>query len=367
MHETYADLFGDADESSSIQPSVGESYVDLFAGAGGLSLGLQSAGLRCILATDHWGDAMATYRHNMPDHPTLLKDIRDLKLAEIPDRPDWVVGGPPCQGYSTVGKRNREDPRNVLFLEFHRIVKGLRPPGFVIENVLGLRDMSYEKEVAEKFRALGYQVRYMVLTAAEHGVPQLRRRVVFVGHLDRGTFQGPPVTHDAEMFVSVADAIDDLPELSAGQSADRYDREPRTPYQKLMRVDSQRLQGHQVSRHPQHLVQAISHIPDGGNRRSIPPELQPKGGFHNSYSRLASRLPAVAVTQNLGKPSGTRCIHPVQDRGLTTREGARLQSFPDRFVFLGPVTSQRLQVGNAVPPRLGQALGEALGDPVRWF
>ncbi len=327
--------------------------------------------MECLLASDYWSDAMATYRHNMPDHQTVECDVRDLtmpRLAKLlPEKPDWVVGGPPCQGYSTVGKRNRSDPRNVLFLEFRRIVKGLQPEGFMIENVLGLKDMSYEQEVAESFKDLGYRVRFMVLTSAEHGVPQLRRRVVFVGHKERGQFQGPPVTHDEETFVNVADAIYDLPVLGAGESAERYTKAPTTPYQKLMRQTDDVLQGHSVSRHPDHLVEAISHIPDGGNRRSIPPHLQPRAGFHNSYSRLASWRPAVAITQNLGKPSGTRCIHPVQDRGLTTREGARLQSFPDRFHFLSGTTSQRLQVGNAVPPLLAQAVGQALQDENRWF
>ncbi|KAF0958468.1 Modification methylase HaeIII [Rhodococcus sp. T7] len=351
---------------------VTETFIDLFAGAGGLSWGLQDSGMKCLLASDHWAPAVQTYRHNMPDHPVIEADIRDLSIArlrrELGEKPDWVVGGPPCQGYSTVGKRNRSDPRNVLFLEFRRIVKGLRPKGFVIENVLGLKDMSFEQEVAESFRELGYRVQFMVLTAAEHGVPQLRRRVVFVGHLDRGLFQGPPVTRDSETFVTVADAIDDLPVVGPGESASRYRRAPRTVYQKEMRLPSDKeIQGHLVSKHPEQLVHAISFIPDGGNRQSIPPEFQPKSGFHNSYSRLASWLPAVAVTQNLGKPSGTRCIHPTQHRGLTTREGARLQSFPDRFHFLGGVTDQRQQVGNAVPPKLAEALGLALQDPMRWF
>jgi DNA (cytosine-5)-methyltransferase 1 len=350
---------------------VSETFVDLFCGAGGLSWGLQEAGLTGLLASDHWGDAVDTYRHNLPGHPAVKADVRELSVASLtrllPERPDWIVGGPPCQGYSTVGKRNRADPRNVLFLEFRRIVKGLKPRGFLIENVLGLKDMSYEQEVAETFRELGYSVRFMVVTAAEHGVPQLRRRVVFVGHLDRGIFQGPAVTHETGSFVTVAEAIGDLPRLGPGEKAIDYQEDAQNPYQKLMREDSDGLQGHSVSKHPPHLVQAISHIPDGGNRQAIPPHLQPKSGFHNSYSRLASWLPAVAVTQNLGKPSGTRCIHPTQDRGLTTREGARLQSFPDRFHFLGPVTSQRLQVGNAVPPRLSQAIGESLMDPLRWL
>ncbi len=360
-----------SDVGATYAAGMSETFVDLFAGAGGLSWGLQQAGLKCLLASDHWADAVGTYAHNMPGHPVIQKNIRDLSVEEVlrlvPQRPDWVVGGPPCQGYSTVGKRDRTDPRNVLFLEFRRIVEGVEPSGFVIENVLGLKDMSFEQEVAESFKALGYQVRFMVLTAAEHGVPQLRRRVVFVGHRDRGLFQGPTVTNDAGNFVTVDEAIDDLPVLGAAEFALQYDQDATSPYQKEMREDSDGLQGHSVSKHPPHLVRAISFIPDGGNRRSIPDSMQPTGGFHNSYSRLASWLPAVAVTQNLGKPSGTRCIHPRQNRGLTTREGARLQSFPDRFHFLGAVTSQRLQVGNAVPPRLAQALGAALVDPLRWF
>lgn len=350
---------------------MSETFVDLFAGAGGLSWGLKEAGMTCLLASDHWDDAVVTYRHNMPDHQVVNADIRDLTVARLrrllPAKPDWIVGGPPCQGYSTVGKRNRSDPRNVLFMEFRKLVKGIKPQGFLIENVLGLKDMSYEHEVTESFKELGYRVRFMVLTSAEYGVPQLRRRVVFVGHRERGLFQGPAITHEEDTYVSVADAIFDLPELRAGQSTDTYDKLPVTPYQKLMRQTEDTLQGHIVSKHPDHLVKAISFIPDGGNRLAIPPKYQPRAGFHNSYSRLASWRPAVAITQNLGKPSATRCIHPTQHRGLTTREGARLQSFPDRFHFIGGVTSQRLQVGNAVPPLLAQAVGEALQDELRWF
>jgi DNA (cytosine-5)-methyltransferase 1 len=133
-----------------------------------------------------------------------------------------------------------------------------------------------------------------------------------------------------------------------------------------MRQDSTCLQGHAVSNHPPHLVKAISFIPDGGNRRSIPDEFQPRSGFHNSYSRLASREPAVALTSNMGKPSATRCVHPFQDRGLTAREGARLQSFPDRFHFDAGVTSQRLQIANAVPPLLAERLGRLLDAESSW-
>jgi DNA (cytosine-5)-methyltransferase 1 len=146
-----------------------------------------------------------------------------------------------------------------------------------------------------------------------------------------------------------------------------YEQEPFTKYQRAMRRGSRELQGHQASAHPPHLVRAISHIPDGGNRRDIPSHFQPKSGYHNSYSRLHSGSPAVAVTQNMGKPSGTRCIHPTQDRGLTAREGARLQGFPDSFHFAGGVTSQRLQVANAVSPILAQKVASALAEPSRWW
>lgn len=348
----------------------GPTFIDLFGGAGGLTLGLTRAGWRHLLAVEHWADAVATHRLNFPDHAVIDLDIRDVTVerlaADLPDRPTWVVGGPPCQGFSTVGKRKRDDERNFLMYEFRRVVEILEPEGFLIENVLGLKDMRWQGEILELFEDLGYTVSFHVLRAADHGVPQLRRRVVFAGHRDLGYFRGVETTHGEDEWVSVQDAIGDLPELAPGASATEYDKEPFTDYQRSMREGSESIQGHQISRHPDYLVEAISHIPDGGNRRSIPDHLQPSSGFHNTYSRLSSTAPAVAVTQNMGKPSGTRCIHPFQHRGLSAREGARLQSFPDRFHFTAGQTSQRLQIANAVPPTLAQAVGAAFADKSRW-
>lgn len=350
---------------------IAPTFLDLFSGAGGLSLGLTAAGWTPLLAVDAWDDALATYRHNFRDHRVIGDDVRDLtgsRLAsELPERPDWVVGGPPCQGFSTVGKRLRHDPRNLLVREFHRLVDELRPEGFVIENVLGLKDMQFEHGVIEWFAELGYAVSFHVVRAADFGVPQLRRRVVFVGHRERGYIAPPTPTHAAVEYVTVWDAIGDLPEVGPGETATRYTRRPKTEYQRRMRDGARELQGHTVSNHPPHLVQAISYIPDGANRRSIPDEFQPRSGFHNSYSRLCSTEPAVAVTSNMGKPSATRCIHPFQHRGLTAREGARLQGFPDHFHFLRGVTSQRLQVANAVPPLLARRLGEHLTAEESWI
>ncbi len=346
------------------------TFIDLFAGAGGLSLGLVHAGWTPLLAIDNWDDAVRTYQSNFQDHKALLADIHDVDrqglAALAPQRPDWVVGGPPCQGFSTVGKRQREDPRNRLVHEFARVVQSLEPGGFLIENVVGLRDMNFVDAISALFRDLGYTVTPLVLRAADFGVPQLRHRVIFVGDRSGRTFLGPRRRLCPEEYVTVWDAIGDLPELGPGEGATVYDRSAFTAFQSTMRRGSNGLQGHWVSKHPEHLVRAISFIPDGGNRQHIPDEYQPKSGYHNSYSRLHSGSPAVAVTQNMGKPSGTRCIHPFQHRGLTAREGARLQAFPDAFHFVGGATSQRLQIANAVSPILARVLGEALQDSSRW-
>lgn len=344
--------------------------MDLFSGAGGLTLGLRAAGWQHLLSIETWDDAVATHRLNFPAHAVIADDIRTVTAPvlakKLDERPSWIVGGPPCQGFSTVGKRRRDDARNFLMYEFRRVVGLLEPEGFLIENVLGLKDMRWQGEIIGMFAELGYQATFHVLRAADYGVPQLRRRVIFAGHRERGFFLGPKTSHGEGSWATVWDAIGDLPPLLPGESATRYTRPPSTDFQRRARKGSRVLQGHSISRHPDYLVEAISHIPDGGNRRSIPDHLQPASGFHNTYSRLYSKAPAVAVTQNMGKPSGTRCIHPFQHRGLSAREGARLQSFPDTFHFAAGVTSQRLQVANAVPPLLAEAIGRGLEDPERW-
>jgi DNA (cytosine-5)-methyltransferase 1 len=296
-----------------------------------------------------------------------IKDVDAKWLAEkVDDDPNWVVGGPPCQGWSTIGKRLWDDERNDLFTEFMRIVALLRPQNFLIENVLGLRDMGAAPDIQTLFSSIGYTVSFHVIRAADFGVPQLRRRIIFVGSRNGLRLEAPSPTHDPDDYTTVWDAIGDLPSVGAGETACEYSRRPFTPYQKKLRGRTQRLQGHTVSAHPPELVHALSFIPDGGNRTSIPPEYQPTSGWHNTYSRLNSKEPAVAVTSNLGKPSGSRCVHPFQDRGLTAREGARLQSFRDSFHFSGGIVSQRLQIANAVPPSLAYVLGVHISDAGNW-
>lgn len=346
------------------------TFIDLFSGAGGLTLGLENAGWTCLGALDAWDDAVTTYRGNIEGHAAHEVDIKNVDgpwlSKKLADRPDWVVGGPPCQGWSTVGKRLWDDERNELFTEFMRIVRLLEPGNFLIENVLGLRDMGAASDVRTLFEGIGYEVSFHVIRAADYGVPQLRRRVIFVGSREGLVFEKPKSLCGEDQFTTVWDAIGDLPPVGPGETATQYDRPPFTDYQRTLRAGSNGLQGHTVSAHPSHLVKALSFIPDGGNRTAIPVKYQPLSGFHNSYSRLSSKEPAVAVTSNLGKPSGTRCVHPFQHRGLTAREGARLQSFPDAFQFSGGIVSQRLQIANAVPPMLARALGQSLVREAAW-
>lgn len=345
--------------------------LDLFSGIGGLSLGLEKAGLDIIGGIDNWEDAKRTYEHNHRGKKCLLADVSSVEPGEITtyfgvnaNEIDMIVGGPPCQGFSTVGKRDSDDPRNSLWVHYLDLVNHFRPAYVLVENVEGMVVMDKGgvcENIIHSFHSIGYRAKWKLLVSADYGVPQLRKRVVFLGWLDGLVEPNYPLSTTSR-YVTVEEAIFDLPSLGSGESVDEYRTPPYTPYQRARRGKASRLNNHMAANHPPHLVELLSYIPDGGNRKSIPDELQPKSGFHNSYARLASNKPAIAVTSNMRKPSSARSTHPKQNRGLTVREGLRLQSFDDSFEVLGSRTSQYLQVGNAVPPLLGEALGAALLD-----
>lgn len=341
-------------------------FLDLFCGIGGLSLGLQQAKMIPAGGIDLWEDARVTFERNHPGVRFLPADINRVSLRRIETAfgveasdIDVVVGGPPCQGFSTVGKRDEGDPRNLLWRSFHHLVKEIRPAYVVIENVEGLNVMQkggVRDGIIGEFNEIGYRMKAALLRAADYGVPQLRKRMFFLGWLD-GLAEPSFPRRSCSIYVTVADAIFDLPALAPGETKTAYEAPPTTAYQIARRKNCTVLHNHEAANHPTSLVKILSHIPDGGNRKSIPDELQPKSGFHNSYARLASWKPAIAVTSNMRKPSSARATHPAQHRGLTVREGLRLQSFDDNFVVLGPRTAQYLQVGNAVPPLLALAVG----------
>jgi DNA (cytosine-5)-methyltransferase 1 len=352
------------------------TYVDLFAGAGGLSVGLERAGFDLVHAVEVDEDARMTFAENRDGwtESDITGDIREVDTAEINElvgreSVDLVAGGPPCQGFSEVVSPDGSDERNHLFTHFVDWVDKLDPEAALFENVRGMQktaDGTFLEAVTKSFDNLGYDVTHRVVTSSDFGVPQHRRRLVVLAIKKDTVPQFPLDGFELNPIETpgVMDGIGDLPAVGPNEEATEYESPPETQLQADLRGDSGRLTSHQAAAHSDEMVEMISHIPDGGDRTAIPDELQPSTGYHNSYSRLKSDEPAVAITSNMSKPSSARCIHPFQDRGLTPREGARLQTFPDNYRFHGGLVARRRQIGNAVPPYLAEALGYYLKQAV---
>jgi len=302
-----------------------------------------------------------------------------------------AIGGPPCQGFSSIRPHrstNNNDPRNQLFRSFVACVDEFRPPVFVMENVVGLATHGGGADIegiAHSFEAIGYATDWRILNAAHFGVPQRRERLVMIGVEGGGEIPWPEPTHESdhptigfrerhrllrpetlplfsngselEPAVTVMDAIGDLPNIEAGQETTVYDRPPSTKYQRARRRRCKVLTWHSSTRHTDRMLQIIRH--SGRNINSIPEHLI-TSGFSSCYSRLDGDEPSVTITVNFVHPASNRCIHPIADRALTPREGARLQSFNDSFRFVGTRTQIVKQIGNAVPPLLGTAVARAV-------
>uniref|UniRef100_UPI002ED9530E DNA cytosine methyltransferase n=1 Tax=Devosia faecipullorum TaxID=2755039 RepID=UPI002ED9530E len=357
------------------------TVVDLFCGAGGLSEGLRQAGFRVLAGSDIDDAAGKTFVATHPEAEFFLGPIQDLTVAKLlratglkKGELDVLVGGPPCQGYSVYNHgRGVHDPRAGLFREYLRIVKGLMPKWLVMENVSGLTsiaDGGIIREIEEGMGALGYRVKWKILKAEEYGVPQERRRIVFIANRIGAPIEFPRPTHGPGLlpYVTIWDAISDLPVLVNGDTAgaDFYATLPVNAYQAELRADVERLSNHTASRLSQVNLQRMKHIPAGGSWRDIPFDLLPEGMKRAKRSDHTKRYGRPRKT-DLSCTILTKCdvhwgayIHPEQDRAITVREAARLQSFPDFFEFKGSRTEQYVQVGNAVPPLLGRAIGMAL-------
>lgn len=339
--------------------------LDLFSGAGGLSFGLELAGIDIVLANDFDPVFCDTYAINHPSTKLLRADIRELNFkTEIRNVGfefiDLVCGGPPCQGFSTVGKKDFNDDRNSLFREFIRVVRETSPKFVVFENVSGFMTM-YDgfayKVLTLELGAMGYSLSASVLDIADYGLPQRRKRAIVLGC--RGSVCNLPiVTHDKHL--TIMDAIGDLPSLVPGESSDKYLCDSQTEYQSEMRVGSLGLTEHNASKYGAKMLEILTNIPAGGSLSDLPDHLRPKFAFANTYARLFPDRPSPTITRNFGTPSSSRCVHPYGNRALSTREGARLQGFPDRYIFCGSKTSKNLQIGNSVPPILGRVIGEVI-------
>ena len=258
------------------------------------------------------------------------------------------------------------DHRANLFVEYKRILEILRPRAFVFENVVGLLSMDHGRlfrRITEEFAALGYDLRHQVLDAADFGVPQHRERVILVGFRGRNPFRYPAPTHGEGLLphVTLRDAIGDLPVLKSGQSAENYAHDTDNDYLKFVRSGAgDVLTEHTAPRNGEHLIRIMEALGDGQSKNDLPEELRPKSGYGNTYAKLWWDRPSTTITRNFACPSSSRCIHPRDSRAMTIREGARLQSFPDDYVFYGCDAMKRLEIGNAVPPLLSVAIARQM-------
>ena len=333
--------------------------LDLFCGCGGLSLGFEKAGFEVALALDVWNDAIKTYNKNHSNSVGICKDVHELEnefLKKFSEEENivGVIGGPPCQGYSTVGTRDVNDPRNHLYLEYCRIVEVINPQFFVIENVKGLLTLNkgmFKEDIIERFRRLGYNISFKVLNAADYGVPQNRQRVFFVG-IKEDVFEFP---QEKNLKVSTLEALSDLPYLDNRKeylSVYSYsDKGKLTEYQKLMRKDSLMIYNHNETKHTEQTKNIISMIKDGGKISDLPEEYWGVRKYNKAFQRMNSKEPSHTID------TGHRnYFHYKENRVPSVRECARIQSFPDNFIFYGSKTSQYKQVGNAVPPLLAEQI-----------
>lgn len=354
----------------------GLSFIDLFAGAGGLSTGLEKAGFDLVHAVEIDPDARETFSENRdsvsPDD--LSKDIREIdsepkiQQAVGTTEVDLIVGGPPCQGFSEVVSPDGTDERNHLFENFVNWVEVIEPEAVLFENVRGIQSTAGGKfldAVEKSFDKLGYDMTPRVVKSSNFGVPQQRRRLIGLA-TKRPICENPFSEYELnpKSIPGVIDGIGDLPEVAAGEESNKYSSDPQTVLQEDLRKGSRCLTLHQAANHTERMINMIKQVPEGGNKDDITEDPKPSSGFHNSYSRLKPNEPAVAITSNMSKPSSVRCIHPFEHRGLTPREGARLQTFPDKYEFSGNITSVRQQIGNAVPPYLAEAIGYYLKEAV---
>ena len=341
--------------------------IDLFAGCGGLSKGFMDAGFDIIVGVDNDEAALNTFEKNHNGAAALNADLSKqetfdeiLKIAG--DRKiDVIIAGPPCQGFSLTGPRNFDDERNKLYLAVIEMVRRIKPEGFIIENVPGMETLYHgqiKKEIIKRFKKMGYNIDARILCAADYGVPQLRKRLIFIGVKQKyGEPPFPEPRFTPDHYRTCRDAISDLPsrEKELGREEDEYTSEPATDYQKLMRGDMQVLYNHVATNHTQMVKDTIALVPEGGNYKDLPPGWGESRRFNEAWTRYDGNKPSKTID------TGHRNhFHYQYNRVPTIRENARLQSFPDDFIFTGTRTQQNRQVGNAVPPLLGQALGESL-------
>ena len=369
--------------------------VDLFSGAGGLTFGfyynkenntfVRNNNCNIIFANEYDAAAAAAFRMNFPDINMLNQDIRELTEVQVKkligdEEIDLIIGGPPCQSYSTIGRRVYDDKAK-LYNEYYRMLSIIKPRMFLFENVTGMMSMRDEegnlvidnirKMFANINEELGYNILYKTLDAVNYGIPQHRERVFIIGIRDdldiEWSFDNLVVESEQ---LTLEDAISDLPHISSGEEIHDYGNgQPTNDYQRLMRDGSKELSAHFLATYGDKIQTVMNYVIQGEGRDYIN-NLVDEGilnekyrltsGYKNTYGRLYANRPCTTITNNMSTPSGLRCIHYEQNRALTPREGARIQSFPDWFQFTGNRKEIKTQIGNAVPPLLAMKFAKQL-------
>lgn len=311
------------------------NFIDLFSGAGGLSCGMVMAGFNPIASVEIMPQAVSTYEYNFIeqkgfDEKVETRDIRTLEVKEklyesVKDKKvDVIVGGFPCQGFSMAGYRVVDDPRNSLYKEMKEIVEKLQPEVVVMENVEGLRSMlngKVEEMIIEDYKKIGYEINLTVLNSANYGVPQFRKRVIFIGNRVGKTNYHPKPLFNETNYVTLGEAI--------------------APY---MNMPENKEINHEITRHTEKMKERLAAVPEGKSLYK---------NYSDSWKKSPWDKPSCTIKENHG---GTN-IHPKLPRCMTARELATLQSFPADFIFKGTKKWQLVQIGNAVPPLMGKAIG----------
>lgn len=347
--------------------------VSLFSGGGGLDLGFKNNNYNIIWAIDNEKNATDTYKKNIGDH-IICADINTINVNEIPAA-DIVIGGPPCQSFSLIGKRNTTDSRGKLVWKYIEIIEKLKPKAFVFENVTGLLSAKNEKGekiidlLLREFTKNGYTLSWKVVNSADYGVPQRRKRVIVVGLNSSKKFSFPKQTHnetgdDLKKYVSVFDAIGDI-----NNCGEKYSCSPSSDYQKEMRKNNKKIYNHIRQTESELDKFIIKHVPEGGNYMDIPStvnsirikRLQKEGGRTTCYGRMTSTMPSYTINTYFNRPNVGCNIHYSENRLITAREALRLQSFPDDYVVVSS-SKQGVNsiIGNAVPPKLASVIAAQL-------
>ncbi|MCB2188940.1 MAG: DNA cytosine methyltransferase [Deltaproteobacteria bacterium] len=345
--------------------------VDIFSGVGGMALGASWAGIDIIHAVEIEKYTAQTYKWNHPATNVIIDDIKNVREVSLPRNDEGLVlfGGPPCQGFSTSNQRtrNRNNPNNWLFKEFLRFVELLSPDWVIFENVKGIAETCggiFLDYIIVSLEELGFTTSCWVLNAADFGVPQMRNRLFVVGSCHNVKISKPQPR--LKKYLTVKSAINDLPLLDNGAYVDRlpYRTKAESKFSKQMRNGQKFSLNNLVTRNADHIIERYKCIPQGGNWEDIPREMMDSytdtSNCHTGiYHRLRLDAPSVVIA-NYRK---NMLIHPIQNRGLSVREAARLQSFPDSYRFFGSIGFQQQQVANAVPPLLAKEVFMQLSDP----